>query len=58
VTELCSGQALGDAATDNNAFDKSNAYINNYCLFKATPFQGDTKNDQFFGAAPYQKEDM
>jgi hypothetical protein len=32
VTELCSGQALGDA--DNDAADKSNPYM--------SPFQGDT----------------
>jgi hypothetical protein len=47
VTELCSGQALGDADADNDAdtdaaaadagdaADKSNPYM--------SPFQGDTK---------------
>jgi hypothetical protein len=41
VTELCSGQALGDADNeadtdaDNNTADKSNPYM--------SPFQGDTK---------------
>jgi hypothetical protein len=41
VTELCSGQALGDADNDAadtdaaDATDKSNPYL--------SPFQGDTK---------------
>jgi hypothetical protein len=43
VTELCSGQVLGDADADNDAADtdaadtadKSNPYM--------SPFQGDTK---------------
>jgi hypothetical protein len=34
VTEICSGQALGDANADN---DKSNPYM--------SPFQGDTKTE-------------
>jgi hypothetical protein len=43
VTELCSGQALGDADTDddtnadNDAADKSIPYM--------SPFQGDTKTE-------------
>jgi hypothetical protein len=40
VTELCSGQALGDADNDaDTAYvaDKSNPYM--------SPFQGDTKNN-------------
>jgi hypothetical protein len=37
VTELCTGQALGDADADadNDAADKSNPYM--------SPFEGDTK---------------
>jgi hypothetical protein len=40
VTELCSGQALGDAdndAADTDAADTSNPYM--------SPFQGDTKTN-------------
>jgi hypothetical protein len=39
VTELCSGQALGDADNDAAAdtADKSNPYM--------SPFQGDTKSN-------------
>jgi hypothetical protein len=45
VTELCSGQALGDADADNDAADtdaadKSNPYM--------SPFQGATKKETTF----------
>jgi hypothetical protein len=36
VTELCSGQALGDADNDADTADKSYPYM--------SPFQGDTKS--------------